>query len=107
MRGPSLISRDIYYGYYLIGAAFVAQFFAMGMFSYVLGPFMVPMIDELGWTRSEYTLSRSVGQFVMGFAGFFIGAYVDRLGARPLMVLGTVVLSVVLAARAASPTGWC
>lgn len=71
----------------------------MGMFSYVLGPFMVPMIDELGWTRSEFTLSRSLGQFVMGFAGFFIGAYVDRLGARPLMVLGTVVLSLVLAAH--------
>lgn len=71
----------------------------MGMFSYVLGPFMVPMIDELGWTRSEYTLSRSLGQFVMGFAGFFIGGYVDRLGARPLMLAGTVLLAVALAAH--------
>lgn len=89
--------QPIYYGYWLVGVAFVAQFFAMGMFSYVLGPFMVPMTDELGWTRSEYTLARSLGQFVMGFAGFFIGGYVDRLGARPLMVTGSVVLALVLA----------
>jgi MFS family permease len=99
LGSTTLKPGDIYYGYYLVAAAFVAQFFAMGMFSYLLGPFMVPMTDELGWTRSEYTLSRSFGQFVMGFAGFFIGAYVDRLGARPLMVLGTVVLSLVLAAH--------
>lgn len=80
----------------------------MGMFSYVLGPFMLPMIDELGWSRSEYTLSRSVGQFVMGFAGFFIGAYVDRFGARPLMLLGTVLLAAVLVAHSqvASLSQW-
>ena len=97
--GTALKLGNVYYGWWLVLAAFVAQFFAMGMFSYVLGPFMVPMIEDLGWTRSEYTLSRSFGQFVMGFAGFFIGAHVDRLGARPLMVAGTVVLAVVLAAH--------
>src|SRR5690606_37846882 len=69
---------------------------------------MVPMIEELGWTRSEYTLSRSLGQFVMGFAGFFIGAWVDRFGARPLMVVGTLLLALVLAAHSQvqTLTGW-
>lgn len=107
-RSVGLIKRSFYYGYWLVGAAFVAQFFAMGMFSYVLGPFMLPMIDELGWSRSEYTLSRSLGQFVMGFAGFFVGAYVDRFGARPLMLLGTVLLAVVLVAhsRVQTLTHW-
>ncbi len=70
-----------------------------GVFSYLLGPFMLPMIDELGWTRAEYTLSRSVGQFVMGLAGFIIGGYVDRLGARPLMLVGAAILTLVLAAH--------
>ena len=27
----------------------MAQFIGMGLFSYVHGPFMVPMIDDLGW----------------------------------------------------------
>lgn len=69
---------------------------------------MVPMIEDLGWTRSEYTLSRSLGQFVMGFAGFFIGAWVDRFGARPLMLVGSLLLALVLAAHSQvhSLTGW-
>ncbi len=61
---------------------------------------MVPMIEDLGWTRAEFTISRSISQIVMGVAGFFIGAYVDRIGARPLMMIGTVVLAVSLAAHA-------
>ena len=36
----------------------------------------------------------------MGIGGFFIGAHVDRIGARPLMLLGTAVLAVSLAAHA-------
>jgi hypothetical protein len=63
-----------FYGYWIVAAAFVSQFVAMGVFSYVLGPFMLPMIEELGWTRAEFTLSRSLGQFVMGMTGFLIGA---------------------------------
>ena len=55
-----------FYGYRIIAAAFVSQFLAMGIFSYVLGPFMLPMIEELGWSRAEYTLSRSLGQLIMG-----------------------------------------
>jgi len=86
-------SRFSYYGYRIILAAFVSQFVAVGIFSYVLGPFMLPMIEELGWTRAEFTLSRSLGQLVMGATGFVIGVFVDRFGPRPLMLLGTTVLS--------------
>jgi MFS family permease len=60
---------------------------------------MVPMCDELGWTRAEYTIARSVGQVVMALTGFFIGAQVDRLGGRPLMAVGTVVLGAALFAH--------
>ncbi len=89
-----------------MAAAFIAQFVSIGVISYVLGPFMVPMIEELGWTRAEYTLSRSISQIVMGVAGFFIGAYVDRIGARPLMLIGTVVLATSLAAHALISELW-
>lgn len=69
----------------------------MGIFSYVLGPFMLPMIEDLGWTRSEFTLSRSIGQLVMGITGFIIGGYVDRFGPRPLMLLGGTLMALALA----------
>ena len=90
----------------MVLAAFFAQFVGFGVFSYLLGPFMLPMIDDLGWPRAEFTLSRSVGQVVMGVAGFVIGSYVDRLGARPLMLIGATVLTLVLAAHSQVETLW-
>lgn len=89
-------SSRYYYGYYLIAAAFVAQFVSIGIISYVAGSFMAPMSDDLGWSRAEFTLARTLGQVVMSFTGFFVGAYVDRLGGRRLMLIGTAILSVSL-----------
>lgn len=86
----------LYYGYVLIAAAFVAQFVSIGILSYVAGSFMAPMSDELGWSRAEFTVARSVGQLVMGLAGFFIGTQVDRVGGRRLMLIGAVLLSLAL-----------
>ncbi len=88
--------RRIYYGYWLVVASFLAQFVSLGVFSYVLSSFMTPMIDELGWTRAEFTLSRSIGQVAMAATGFLIGVWVDRYGGRRLMLIGTTILSVSL-----------
>ena len=91
------LGERIYYGYWLVAAAFVAQFVALGMYSYVLGSFMLPMIDELGWSRADFTLTRSIGQLVMAVVGVFVGARVDRIGGRPIMLVGTTLLSITIA----------
>lgn len=89
-------SPAFYYGYWLIVAAFVAQFVAVGVQNYVIGPFMIPMTEELGWTRAEFTLPRTIGQVVMAMTGFFIGSHVDRLGARNFMFAGATILAIAL-----------
>lgn len=86
----------VYYGFWLVAAAFVTQFVSVGAQNYAIGSFMVPMTDELGWSRAEFILPRSVGQFVAAVTGFFVGAYVDRFGARPLMLFGLVMLTLSL-----------
>lgn len=91
----------VYYGYWLIGAAFLAQFVAMGTYSYLLGSFMIPMTHELGWSRADFTFTRTIGQFVMAAVGVIIGVQVDRHGARPVMLLGTTILVLALIAH-----GW-
>ncbi|MDZ7684678.1 MAG: MFS transporter [Gammaproteobacteria bacterium] len=99
-------SPRIDYGYWLIAAAFVAQFVAVGVQNYVIGPFMVPMTEELGWTRAEFTIPRTLGQVVMAATGFFIGSHVDRLGARVFMLLGTAILALALFALSFVTTLW-
>jgi MFS transporter, OFA family, oxalate/formate antiporter len=85
--------RGLYWGWWIVGVAFTAQFVSVGAQNYVVGAFLKPMTTEFEWTRSEFLLSRTLGQFVMAFTGFFIGGYVDRNGGRRLMQIGIVVLA--------------
>ncbi len=54
---------------------------------------MIPMTEEFGWTRAEFTASRSLGQIVMAFTGFMIGAQIDRFGGRPFIIAGAFILA--------------
>lgn len=94
-----MTTGNFYYGYKLVAAAFLAQFIAIGIYSYVLGPFMQPMIDDLGWTRAEFTLTRSISQIVMAVTGVFVGVQVDRFGGRSIMLIGATILTAVLIAH--------
>jgi MFS family permease len=71
----------------------------VGAQNYVFGAFFKPMTDELGWSRSAFTVARTVGQFFFAFAGLYIGAYVDRHGGRRLMRIGIVILAGALFAQ--------
>ena len=81
-----------YFGYYLVGAAFIAQFVSVGAQNYIIGVFLTPMTADLGWTRPEFVIARTIGQVAMAVIGLFIGGYVDRAGGRRLMTIGTVIL---------------
>lgn len=83
--------RHIYYGWYIVAAAVVAQFVAVGMQNYSAGVFLKPMSSDLGWSREDYANAQTLGTFVMGGLGLFIGGVIDRRGARPLMIVGAIV----------------
>ena len=82
----------VFYGWWIVLGAVVAQFVAVGMQSSVGGVFLRPMSEDLGWTRAQFTIATSVGTGVSGLIGFFVGGYVDRIGARPLMVVGATIV---------------
>ena len=95
-----------YYGYWLVVAGLIANFVATGTDTLISGVFLVPMTDELGWTRSEYTYAPTVGRFVMSFVGFFLGAYLDRWGGRRFMFIGSTLLAVALFSLSEVTTLW-
>ena len=84
--------RGLYYGWWLVGAALTAQLISSGAQSYVFGPFVTPMTDELDWGRSEFVLARTIGMVLSAMTGLFIGSYVDRRGGRQLMRVGALIL---------------
>lgn len=92
LRPERAPSRRLYFGYWIVAAAFVAQFMSVGT-NTISGAFLKPMSDELGWSRSDFTYALTLSRFLSAFVGFFIGVYVDRYGSRPLMFAGTTVVA--------------
>jgi MFS family permease len=101
------IARSRYfYGWNIVGAAGTAMFVGGALQGYGTGPFLVPMSEDLGWTRTEFILATTVGQFVIAFTAFFIGGLIDRRGARPLMLTGTVIAAIALLSTSAITELW-
>lgn len=78
----------VFYGWLIVLGAVVGQYAAMAGRGQVNGVFLDPMIADLGWTRSEFTLASSSAFVIGGFAGLVIGPMVDKYGPRPLMLVG-------------------
>lgn len=84
----SLAKGPFFYGWYVVALACLSQLMAFSFVSYVNGVLLYPMVQDLGWSRGEYSGAVTLSLIVLGFAGFFIGGLVDRHGARRFMVAG-------------------
>src|SRR5260370_36960223 len=83
----------------MLGGAFTAFTVSAGlMHSYAV--YLVAFIEEFGWGRAETSVAYSVSQLVAGASSPFVGALVDRLGPRRLLLLGAGLVGLGLAARA-------
>ena len=77
----------------MLGGAFAAFAVSAGiMHSYAV--FLVAFIEEFRWNRAETSVPYSVSQLVAGASSPLVGALVDRLGPRRLLLLGGVLLLV-------------
>jgi len=71
----------------MLGGAFAAFAVSAGiMHSYAV--FLVAFIEEFRWSRAETSIAYSVSQLVAGGSSPLVGAMVDRLGPRRLLLLG-------------------
>ncbi|MEX2080525.1 MAG: MFS transporter, partial [Dehalococcoidia bacterium] len=95
---PAAEKSPVYFGYWIVGAAFIAQFVAVGVQNYVIGVFLKPMTEDpaLLWSRAEFTAARSIGQVAMAVVGLYIGSHIDRNGGRRVMVIGGLILGAAL-----------
>jgi OFA family oxalate/formate antiporter-like MFS transporter len=57
---------------------------------YAWSVFRVPLAKQFGWSISEVTLTFTISNFVLGFAAFFGGLWLNRKGPRVVAVTGGV-----------------
>ena len=65
---------------------------AMGVQVYAIGPFVVPIEQEFGWSRAAIMAGLTVTSLVGIALNFVVGIAVDRLGPRRVGITGLVLL---------------
>jgi MFS family permease len=91
------------YGWVIVAAGALMTCVAFGaVFS--LAVFLQPMADATGWSRAGISGAMTLVFLAMGAGGFTWGTLSDRFGARPVVLAGSVLLSLglALASRAGS-----
>lgn len=81
----------LYYGWWIVGGAILCQFAFMSVSQAIVGVFMRPVIDDLGWKVWQFTLGSSLAVGAGAMTGIIAGNIVDSRGPRPLMLVGAVV----------------
>jgi MFS family permease len=89
-RRPPLSGGRWYYGWVLVWMVSFTELVSWGVLYYAFSVLMVPMGDDLGWSRVQMTAAFSAGGLVAGLAGIPVGRWVDRHGARWLMTVGSI-----------------
>ena len=81
-----------YYGWVVAGASGTAVFARMAPAITTLTVFIYPMSQELGWSRTLIAGAVSAGALSSMALSPAIGWAIDRLGARPVLVAGVLVV---------------
>jgi MFS family permease len=89
----------------MLGGAFATFTISAGlMHSYAV--FLVAFLEDFRWSRSDVSLAYSASQLVAGVSAPLVGALVDRLGPRRLVLLGGTLLALGLLGSAYAQALW-
>src|SRR5258706_12357442 len=81
----------IKYGWVMVAIGAFMTCIAIGaMFS--LAVFLQPITQATGWSHTQVSSAMTIGFLAMGAAGFGWGALSDRIGPRPGVLAGAVLL---------------
>ncbi|MFN8594056.1 MAG: MFS transporter [Thermomicrobiales bacterium] len=74
-------SRNVFYGWIVVGVAFVTLLVASGVRS-APAVLMLPLKEEFGWDVATVAVAMSINLLLFGLAGPFAAALMDRWGMR-------------------------
>jgi MFS family permease len=90
-------STRIFYGWFVVAAAFLNLFFAVGIIFYGFPVLYPALVDALGFTRAQLTQGFFLGFLIIGLpSGFLAGAAIDRIGARWVILSGVACIGISL-----------
>ena len=90
-------SVRVYYGWWIVLAAFLNLFFVVGIIFYGFPVFYPYFVESLGFTRAQVTQGFFFGFLFAGLPfGVLAGTLIDRLGARSVILVGVGLVGIPL-----------
>jgi MFS family permease len=90
-------STRVFYGWWIVVAAFLNLFFAVGIIFYGFPVFYPAFVESLGFLRAQVTQGFLLGFLVAGLPfGLLAGAVIDRIGARGVILSGAGLIGISL-----------
>lgn len=86
--GAELRLHRVFYGWWILGAGFVANALLSATTSYGTALFLVPLTMEFGWSRTNIATALALARLESGISGPIEGLLVDRWGPRRVMLIG-------------------
>jgi sugar phosphate permease len=82
--------ENVYFGWWVVAGGFATLFFAAGTYFYSFPVFYEAILTQTQWSRAETAAAFSVFCFVLGLISSFIGAVIQKVGARKVMVTSSI-----------------
>jgi MFS family permease len=93
------------YGWIVVGAGALMTCVGFGtMLS--LAVFLLPISENMGWSRSGVSAAATIDFLAMGLAAFFWGGLSDRFGTRIVVLAGAVLLGIGLVGASQAASLW-
>lgn len=97
--------NQIFYGWIVVGVGVIATLTAAGIRS-VPGAMIVPLGQDLGWTKTAISFAVSIGLVLYGLGGPFSGSLMDRFGPRRVTLFGLLLMALSMALSALMTQLW-
>ena len=96
----------VFYGWRIVGGAFVILFFTVGIGLYSPPVFLKPLEESFGWSRAGISAGAAIAALVGGLLSPLVGGWIDRYGARNVMTFGGLMLGAAFALLSVMGSLW-
>jgi len=100
-----MTNRSIFYGWWVVAAFCVTTFISTGI-RHAVGPFLKPIVADLGLDRASFSLVIALSLLLYGVFMPLAGLALDRFNVRVVTTVGTVLLAISLVLTALVQNFW-